>query len=213
MENALPGHKLRTTTSNPPGVSVYDVLREITGSSNPRRQWTHLVQVHSEMAGWAVPHKFPGRGQQDTPVASLAHARVIARRALSVVRLPLETKRKRMEMFGCDMTDADLEMTKVPEAETIGPLAHMFRAYKPVQQFAIGSYRLDLYLTSIRVAVECDEHGHRQYDQVAELARQSFVEAQLGCVFVKFDPFAADFSLHEVAARIIDQIVRDNAVK
>ena len=32
------------------------------------------------------------------------------------------------------------------------------------QQFAVGSFRVDLYFTRHKIAVECDEHDHKDRD-------------------------------------------------
>ena len=61
--------QIRKTAENPPRVSVYDVIEAITGQSNPRVIWDRLCTSFPEVVTICYTFKFPGRGQQDTPVA------------------------------------------------------------------------------------------------------------------------------------------------
>ena len=76
-----------------------------------------------------------------------------------------------------------------------------------MMQFRIGPYRIDLYLAGPKIAIECDEHGHRKYDQGMEAARELFIKEHLGCCFVRYDPFTRDFSVNHVAARVVENLV------
>ena len=89
------------------------------------------------------------------------------------------------------------------EQEIVPQLQTAFGHHPSVQQFRVGSYCIDLYFPAQKVAIECDEHSHAHYDQTAEAARQQFIQQQLGCSFVRFDPYAKDFCL----MKLINQIM------
>ena len=110
-------------------------------------------------------------------------------------------------MFRCDTEDLDLEMQKITEEEVMQDISKALAALGPIRQFAIGSYRIDLYLSKPKIAMECDENGHRAYEQQAEMQRQTFIEEQLGCTFVRFDPYAPGFSVLETISRVVEKLV------
>ena len=132
----------------------------------------------------------------------------IVRKILCRARMPLEQKRKRMEDFGCNMADAQLELQSVTEEEVVQQLVVALASCSPVKQHKVGPYRVDLYLAGPKVAIECDENGHRHYNNEREQHRQSFIEQELGCSFVRFDPYSKDFNVMTVLAEIIAKLRR-----
>jgi len=59
-------------------------------------------------------------------------------------------------------------------------------------QFSVGTYRIDLYFPSERLAVECDEHNHAAYRSDAEAKREAFLESTLNCRFYRFNPHCSN---------------------
>jgi len=82
------------------------------------------------------------------------------------------------------------------EQEFIGAICKAFSHLSMEPQFRIGNYRIDLYFTSLKIAVECDERGHSDRDGSKEVARQAYIENQLGCRFLRFNPDAKDFCIY-----------------
>ena len=52
-------------------VSVYDAIAFSTGHKNPRDVWNELLERVPEVVGKCDNFKFPGKGQRETPVATL----------------------------------------------------------------------------------------------------------------------------------------------
>jgi hypothetical protein len=75
------------------------------------------------------------------------------------------------------------------------------------------TYRIDLYFPDHRIAVECDEEGHRQRDPVYEADRQRFITDKLGCVFVRYNPHDPSYTPEGVADSIMAAVtaVKDDA--
>lgn len=63
-------------------------------------------------------------------------------------------------------------------------------------------YKIDLYFPDHRVALECDERGHKDRCPLLEMERQLYIAAKLGCVFVRYNPDSPDFSPADVASAI-----------
>lgn len=105
-----------------------------------------------------------------------------------------------VETFNLDVQLVD----ESKEQACIGAIIETLSHHPHQTQFSIGSYRIDLYFTELKLAVECDEHDHRDRNASQEIARQAFIEKQLGCQFYRFNPDAKDFSIY----RTIGDLVR-----
>ena len=49
--------------------SVFDMIRVLGGSGNPRRDWARIIEANPEVVPKTYNLQFPGPGQRDTPVA------------------------------------------------------------------------------------------------------------------------------------------------
>jgi hypothetical protein len=58
------------------------------------------------------------------------------------------------------------------------------------------------------LAIECDEFNHADRDPKYEKERQSFIENELKCKFIRFNPDSKDFSVHKVVRMISEQIMQ-----
>ena len=94
------------------------------------------------------------------------------------------------------------------EQDTIGKIIEVFNDENYETQFRIGSYRIDLYFLDQKIAVECDEFGHADRDPIKEKTRQTYIQQQLGCEFVRYNPDAKDFSIFKVIRKIMKTIER-----
>ena len=207
-EGDFDGKSVRTTAEFPRRVSVIDVIGVVSGVGSPKVVWHNLQKNHPDVVDMVQYYQFSGQGQRPTPVAIDENIRWIARKVLCAARLPLSVKRLRLDSFCGHVRDLDLEIKKITEEEIMQDLCRAFAAFDPVKQFRVGPYRVDLYLKIPKIVVECDENGHRQYDACREVARQSQIQDKLGCSFVRFDPYARNFSMMDQIAQIINVILR-----
>jgi very-short-patch-repair endonuclease len=72
-----------------------------------------------------------------------------------------------------------------------------------VQQYKVAPYYIDLYFPDYRIAVECDEEGHRRYSPKEERKRENYIEQRLNCIFVRFNPDSPKFNIGDVINEII----------
>ena len=94
-----------------------------------------------------------------------------------------------------------IDITK--EQKTIGQIRAAFQHLRTVQQYKVGPYYIDLYFPGYRIAVECDEEGHRRYTQEVERKRQNYIEQALGCTFVRYNPDSPIFNIGDLINQII----------
>ena len=73
-------------------------------------------------------------------------------------------------------------------------------------QFSIGSYRINLYFTEHKLAIECDENDHKDKDIDYEIRRQVFIEDQLNCKCIRYNPDAKDFMIEKAFNKIFQYI-------
>ena len=96
--------------------------------------------------------------------------------------------------------------TEAAELATIDYIMTAFEGEDMSEQFPVGKYRIDLYLPRYKIAVECDEHGHKDRSTDRECERELFITEQLGCQWIRFDPHAEDFSIAKVVNVIFKAI-------
>lgn len=98
----------------------------------------------------------------------------------------------------------EIDLTK--EQQTIRQIRKSFGHLRTIEQYKVGLYYIDLYFPDYRIAVECDEDGHRRYPQNVECKRQNSIERTLKCTFVRFNPDSPNFNIGDVINQIIQLI-------
>ena len=63
-------------------------------------------------------------------------------------------------------------------------------------------YMIDFYLPERKLAIEVDELGHFDRDQITENKRQKELEEYLGCTFIRINPDEKDFSAYDGLGKI-----------
>lgn len=92
------------------------------------------------------------------------------------------------------------------EQDTIGAIIQAFKHLEPQRQFNIGPYRIDLYLPSEKIAIECDEFNHVYRDSTYEREREEFIKNQLSCEFLRYNPDCKKFNVFKVIQRLAEMI-------
>ena len=88
------------------------------------------------------------------------------------------------------------------EQESLQNIMNVFNVEEMLTQFSVDGYKIDLYFSRHKLAVECDEFDHKDRDIEYEVRRQKYIENKLGCQFIRFNPDARRFNIFEVANRI-----------
>jgi len=95
----------------------------------------------------------------------------------------------------------------IPRAES-DTLSCIQRAipWSGIREFPIGDYRIDLWIPSIRMAVECDENNHKDYDKNQEKEREDFITHALQCSYIQYNPYAQDFNILDVICKLLKRL-------
>lgn len=56
-----------------------------------------------------------------------------------------------------------------------------------IRQYSIngGKYRIDYYIPKLNIAIEYDKNGHKYYTYEQQKGRQTYIEKELGCKFIR----------------------------
>ena len=88
------------------------------------------------------------------------------------------------------------------ENQTIGFIENSFKdIVECKRQYSIGKYRIDLYFTDYKLAIECDENNHNDRDPQEELIRENYI-ISLGNNIIRYNPNTIDFDLSNVLRTI-----------
>ena len=57
---------------------------------------------------------------------------------------------------------------------------------KGIPQYKVDDkYRIDYYITNLKIAIEYDENNHNAYDKNDEISREKYIIKKLGCRFIR----------------------------
>ena len=205
------GHAVRTDEKKTM-LSMYDLLRGI-GIANGHKQHVQryaageegyvsilLTKVWSPETKTFATHK-SGRA---TPCITLDKAKRFIAHFTPKSKLPaedLEAMLDKLQISNQLILDAK---KKVVDEKNIVKLLRKALPFEAVPQFAIGPfYRIDLYLPKHKIAIECDEFRHEAYDRRKDETRERFISDQLGCRWVRFDPYSPEYCPFLVIRRIL----------
>ena len=94
------------------------------------------------------------------------------------------------------------------ETETMSCILKAFKGEDMRDQHGVDGYRVDLYFPSHKLAIECDEFGHKDRDIGYEVTRQKHIETKLGCTFIRYNPDAKDFDIFSLINSIMKYIYK-----
>lgn len=96
------------------------------------------------------------------------------------------------------------------EQRTLLQIMQAFSGEDMQRQYSVseGKYRIDLYFPKYKLAIECDEYGHRDRPAGYDETRQQYIEDKLGCHFIRYNPDSKNFSIFKVINRIIKYIYK-----
>ena len=93
------------------------------------------------------------------------------------------------------------------EVDILDTISRAFNNEKSIREYSIGKYRIDLYFPKYKLAVECDENNHRNYEILEEKLRELYIKERLKCTFLRFNPDALGFNVGEPINKILSHIV------
>ena len=86
-----------------------------------------------------------------------------------------------------------------------------FLTQKELQTNMSSDMPNDLYFPEHKLAIEFDEHDHKDRDINYEIRRQKFLEDQLKCKYIRYNPNAKDFTIESVLSKIFQYIYQKHS--
>lgn len=97
------------------------------------------------------------------------------------------------------------------EASTLAKIKTAFEGETMIEQYTVGSYRVDLYFPKYKLAIECDEKQHDYTSNISsDQVRQAYIEDKLKCKFIRYKPHEDDFDIFAVIQSIFKHIKLHN---
>ena len=87
-------------------------------------------------------------------------------------------------------------------------IMRMFKNEDIETQYVIEEYRIDLYFKRYKLAIECEENSAKQVDSDKEKRRQEFIDKNLVCKFIRFNPDQSGFEIIDVLSEIREFIMK-----
>ncbi len=195
--------KIRKTDENPPRIAVLDLISVMTNQtvSNSSVTFSRLCVYFPEVKDITTYHKFKGRGQKLIPVIPYTNAHIdfILKAIVPGMRIPIARKREILRM--------QEPLRKYTEIEIHSQIIRALEHFSCVPQYHVGKYRLDLYFPGEKLAVECDENNHTNYNQTEEKERYDTITHQLGCTWIRYDPYNPKFDTFELINQILQNLM------
>lgn len=190
-------------------VSLYDLFKMMNITSNEKKQLQkykacvrhHAITNLSPTLRWNKEDRSTStiKGAKETPCADIEHTLMFL--AYFLPRADNLPEKEVQRLLACfELTD--VTFLPVNEKSIMSDLTAAF-PWPCVTQFAIGSYRIDLYIPRFKIAIECDEFQHTAYNKIDEEERETFITEQLTCRWVRFDPYTENFSIFEVIRQVL----------
>jgi very-short-patch-repair endonuclease len=210
------GIQVRHTAEEPYMVSVIDILKALACMSNPHVFFDRLRIQYPELFKTLQYIQFPGAGQRPTPVVGLDSVSSLIKAALSTCRVSTSTLKKWCERLGCSPDEVLLWRKGPIECDTLEVIEHALPGMECLYQYVVCGYRIDMYIPQFNICIECDEHGHDQYDEETEQQRTERIITALQrpecpVKWVRYNPNDANFKLGSVIAEVLQhtQIQQD----
>ena len=94
------------------------------------------------------------------------------------------------------------------ETETLSFVRKIFVGINMETQYQCGEYKIDMYIPSCKLAVECDEgSAHRPERALVDFEREQWIKSELGCSFIRYRPDEPGFDLADVASKVFQKIM------
>lgn len=118
----------------------------------------------------------------------------------------LQRSRKSNAKLLAQFLELDLNIMQSPiEAATLKVIKSSFQHFKPVEQFFVNGFRIDLYFPEQQLAIECMENTHK-YKVLKDQKREEDITKILNCKWVYYYPQDEAFNLGETINEIIQHI-------
>jgi very-short-patch-repair endonuclease len=202
------GRDLRVfgTYDNP--LFVAKDIAEMLGYKDTKKAVRDNIDEYNTLIWQNISIKYPNIQLQ-------AHTKLINKKGIQSLIIYSKKHNEKLNKFLEDEFDIKFDCLKrlTKETEYINIIIKTFNTEKMTTQYSIdnGKYFIDLYFNEYKIAIECDEFGHNDRDQIYEEKREQYIKDKIGCKFIRFNPDINDFNIFELINKI--QLLINNDLK
>jgi very-short-patch-repair endonuclease len=200
--------KIRITSDN--RVSVFDLITVVCKQSAnaARKTWHNLELKHkSEILKLNITYcKFPGRGQRETPVIPDENKANLVKLFVPGLRISVTKKRKIIKDY--NLHEESLLIRNYVEEDIHEKILKVLGHFNGIQNFSVLNYRIDLYFPDQKLAIECDEHDHKNYNKIDDDNRTKLITKELENKWIRYNPYDKNFDIFCLINRILLKLSR-----
>lgn len=119
------------------------------------------------------------------------------------LKVLLSSSRKEKAKKLCHELGLNISIYLKDETQYISIIKRSFSHIESIEQYNIGIYYIDLYFPKLKLAVECDEKGHKYYKTSSENIREDYIKKVLKCEIIRFNPSIKMFNIGDVIKDIL----------
>lgn len=127
---------------------------------------------------------------------------------ISIAERPIETKNKVVNIIDSKWSFHN-HLRSRQEDEYIHLIQTTFKSFHSKREVKIDDYRCDLLFPDFKLVIECDEYGHRGYDEALEIKRENHIKSK-GYDIIRFNPNDDDFYIGETLSDILEFLTNTN---
>ena len=117
------------------------------------------------------------------------------------------SSRKPMAIKLCELLGIKIIKRNTYEGETIAHIQRVFQCEDMITEHRVAEYRIDLYFPKYHLAIECDEGHHTEQLQAKkDASRESAIQKELGCTFIRYEPHRDGFDVFVLLSKIYAHI-------
>ena len=96
--------------------------------------------------------------------------------------------------------DVNMTLNPCKEAEILKSICIYLDKYKleHTQQYIVGKYKIDLYISKLNIGIEIDENNHADRNKQYEAERTNYITKKTGCTFYRYNPDAPTFDIADI---------------
>lgn len=98
------------------------------------------------------------------------------------------------------------------EIDCLSKISKIFNGIEMISQYSCGTYRIDMFMPTYKIAIECDEYNHAKRDAQYERNRELYIIDKLNCKFIRFNPDDKDFDIDNVCNKIVIGIINSGKI-
>jgi len=78
-------------------------------------------------------------------------------------------------------------------------------------QHHVEGYKVDIYIPSLKLAIEIDEYGHEGYDPLGEIFRELIISKTRDCEFIRWNAHAHDANVGTLINEVLRRFLASTA--